>query len=152
MNDKIQVLVKKMEDAVDLDMPKYMTSGASGVDLYAHIKSTVTLNPGEYKLISTGIAIELPIDFEAQIRGRSGLAAKYGIGLVNGIGTIDADYRGEIKVILINWGAEPFLIKRGDRIAQMVIQRVEQAEFILTESLTDSERGMGGFGHTGINK
>ncbi|MDF2615298.1 MAG: deoxyuridine 5-triphosphate nucleotidohydrolase Dut [Clostridia bacterium] len=149
MNKKVNLFIKKIEGAEDLEIPKYMTSGASGVDLYAHVKETTILGPGEYKLISTGIAIELPIGFEAQIRGRSGLAAKHGIGLVNGIGTIDADYRGEIKVILINWGRIPFEIQRGDRIAQMVVQRVEQVNFILTDTLTNTKRGEGGFGHTG---
>jgi len=151
MNEKMSLLIKKVEGAEDLEIPKYMTSGASGVDLYAHVNDTVILNPGEYKLISTGIAISLPLGFEAQIRGRSGLAAKHGIGLVNGIGTIDVDYRGEIKVILINWGKEPFYIQRGDRIAQMVMQRVEQVDFIVTDTLDSTERGQGGFGHTGKN-
>lgn len=151
MNEKVTLKVKKTEGAEDLELPKYMTSGSSGVDLYAHVKDEVILNPGEYKLISTGIAIELPLGYEAQIRGRSGLAAKHGIGLVNGVGTIDADYRGEIKVILINWGNTPFYIQRGDRIAQMVVQRIEQVNFIVTDLLTCTDRGAGGFGHTGKN-
>ncbi len=149
MSEKIKVLIKQSDGAEDLQLPKYMTPGAAGVDLYAHVTREIILNPGEYQLISTGIAIELPEGFEAQIRGRSGLAAKYGIGLVNGIGTIDADYRGEIKVILINWGTQPFIIQRGDRIAQMVIQRIYQAEFGLSDHLSTTERGVGGFGHTG---
>ncbi|WP_069997804.1 dUTP diphosphatase [Cellulosilyticum sp. I15G10I2] len=151
MCEKIKVYLKKIEGAEDLEVPKYMTNGAAGVDLYAHVKEAVILKPGEYKIIATGIAIELPEGFEAQIRGRSGLAAKHGIGLVNGIGTIDADYRGEIKVILINWGTGPFSIQRGERIAQMIIQRVCQAEFVLTDSLSTTHRGEGGFGHTGQN-
>jgi dUTP pyrophosphatase len=100
-------------------------------------------------LVPTGISIELPDGYEAQIRGRSGLAVKYGIGLVNGIGTIDSDYRGEIKVILINWGTEPFIIHDGDRIAQMVIAQYHTIEWELSHSLNDSDRGAGGFGHTG---
>lgn len=152
MDHMIKVYIKKLEDAKDLDLPKYMTYGAAGVDLHANVKEEVVLHPGEYKLISTGIAIELPLGFEAQIRGRSGLAAKYGIGLVNGIGTIDADYRGEIKVILINWGNTAFKIQRGDRIAQMVVQHVPQVEFVLTNTLSSTERAEGGFGHTGKNK
>ena len=100
-------------------------------------------------MVPTGISIELSEGFEAQIRGRSGLAVKYGIGLVNGIGTIDSDYRGEIKVILINWGDEPFVIHDGDRIAQMVIASYQTIEWELSQNLSDSERGAGGFGHTG---
>lgn len=149
MDKKIQVKIKKMDNAQDIDFPKYMTQGASGVDLYANIIAPLILNPGEYQLIPTGISLELPPGFEAQIRGRSGLAAKHGIGLVNGIGTIDADYRGEIKVILINWGKSPFSIERGDRIAQMVISRIEQVSFTISYQLNDTERGAEGFGHTG---
>lgn len=149
MVEKVNVCIKKIEGAEDLEIPRYMTDSAAGVDLYAHILEDVVLHPGEYKIIPTGIAIQLPEGFEAQIRGRSGLAAKYGIGLVNGIGTIDADYRGEIKVILINWGTNPFNIHRGDRIAQMVIQNIHQVHFVLTDSLDRTSRGDGGFGHTG---
>jgi dUTP pyrophosphatase len=149
VDEKIRVFIKRLSGAEDLKVPQYMTKGSSGVDLCAHIHEEYLLEPGEYALISTGIAIELPEGFEAQIRGRSGLAAKHGVGLVNGIGTIDADYRGEIKIILINWGKEPFKINRGDRIAQMVIQRVEQVDLILTDRLGTTLRGDGGFGHTG---
>jgi dUTP pyrophosphatase len=152
MSEKICLSIKKIEGAEDLDIPKYMTNGASGVDLYANVIDDVILMPGEYKLISVGIALEIPVGFEAQIRARSGLAAKYGVGLVNGIGTIDADYRGEIKVILINWGNAPFHVHRGDRIAQMVVQKSLQVDFIVTETLTPTLRGSGGFGHTGKNK
>jgi dUTP pyrophosphatase len=130
-------------------LPSYETKGSAGMDLRADLDEPFTLGPGQRYLVPTGISIELPDGYEAQIRGRSGLAVKYGIGLVNGIGTIDSDYRGEIKVILINWGNEPFVIKDGDRIAQMVIAQYHTIEWELSHSLNDSDRGAGGFGHTG---
>ncbi|HQA85850.1 MAG: dUTP diphosphatase [Clostridiales bacterium] len=146
----IKVYIKQTDNAKDLPLPQYMSEEASGADLYANVLSDVTLNPGEYKLIPTGIMLELPFGYEAQVRARSGLAAKYGIGLVNGIGTIDSDYRGEIKVIMINWGEEPFAIKRGDRIAQLVFQKIEHVQFELSNNLTSTNRSSGGFGHTGV--
>ena len=132
-------------------LPEYETKGSAGVDLQAYIESPIILKPMERKLVPTGLFIELPEGYEAQVRARSGLAIKHGISLVNGIGTIDSDYRGEIKVILINLGNEDFTINSGDRIAQMVFIIHEQAEFELTEELQDTERGAGGFGHTGIH-
>lgn len=133
--------------------PKYETEGSAGMDLTAFLpEEKIILPPGERALVPTGTYIELEPGFEAQIRGRSGLAAKYGIGLVNGIGTIDSDYRGEIKVILINWGSENFEIQDGDRIAQMVISKYERVQWKPVENLEElskSERGTGGFGHTG---
>ena len=131
-------------------LPFYETDGSAGMDLRAFIEEPVTLKPGQRMLIPTGLYIELPVGYEAQIRARSGLAIKKGIGLVNGIGTIDSDYRGEIKVILINWGEEDFVIENGDRIAQMVIARYERIEWEQTEDLSETERGSGGFGHTGV--
>lgn len=131
-------------------VPEYETKGSAGVDLQANIEDSIILKPMERKLIPTGLSIELPEGYEAQVRARSGLAIKHGISLVNGIGTIDSDYRGEIKVILINLGAENFTINSGDRIAQMVFIKHEQAEFELTEVLQATERGAGGFGHTGV--
>lgn len=148
--DLVKVYVKQTDDAKDLPLPQYMTEEASGADLYANVLNHVVLNPGEYKLIPTGIMLELPFGYEAQVRARSGLAAKYGIGLVNGIGTIDSDYRGEIKVIMINWGKEPFTIKRGDRIAQLIFQKIERVHFELSNDLTSTDRSSGGFGHTGL--
>lgn len=133
-------------------LPAYETEGAAGMDLKAWLDEPVTLKPGQHKMIPTGISIELPAGYEAQIRARSGLAAKKGIGLVNGIGTIDSDYRGEIKIILINWGEEDFVINNGDRIAQMVIAKYERITWQETEKLNDTQRGSGGFGHTGISK
>jgi len=119
------------------------------MDLYAAVDQDVLIMPGERKLIPTGIAIAVPMGYEAQIRPRSGLAFKKGVGLVNSPGTIDADYRGEIGIMAINLGAEPFTIRRGDRIAQMIINRVYHASLELTEELDKTERDSGGFGHTG---
>jgi len=131
-------------------IPEYETKGSAGVDLQAYVENPVVLNPMERALVPTGIFIEIPEGYEAQVRARSGLAIKHGISLVNGIGTIDSDYRGEIKVILINLGDKEFIINSGDRIAQMVFIKHEQADFELTEELNDTERGAGGFGHTGV--
>ncbi|NLJ57394.1 MAG: dUTP diphosphatase [Tissierellia bacterium] len=131
-------------------LPEYETKGSAGVDLQAFLETPIVLKPMERALVPTGLFIELPESYEAQIRARSGLAIKHGISLVNGIGTIDSDYRGEIKIILINLGKEDFTINNGDRIAQMVITKHEQAEFELVEDLNETERGAGGFGHTGI--
>jgi dUTP pyrophosphatase len=131
-------------------LPSYETEGAAGMDIAAYIEEDVTIFPGKTAIVKTGLYIELPAGYEAQIRARSGLAAKHGIGLVNGVGTIDSDYRGEIKVILINWGEEPVTIKNGDRIAQMVICRYEKAKFIESDKLSETGRNQGGFGHTGL--
>lgn len=120
------------------------------MDLKAYTENDITLMPGERALIPTGIFIELPQGYEAQIRARSGLAVKHGISLVNGIGTIDSDYRGEIRVSMINLGNEPFIIKNGDRVAQMVIAKYETVEWDQVDELDDTERGEGGFGHTGV--
>lgn len=126
-----------------------MTDHAAGVDLHASLDAAFTLQPGERALVPTGIAMELPPGFEAQVRPRSGLALRHGIALVNSPGTIDADYRGEIGVILINLGSEPFTVTDGERIAQMVFARCERAEFIEVDELGETGRGAGGFGHTG---
>ena len=131
-------------------LPQYKTPGASGVDLMANLNEPVVLKPLERYLVPTGLFVEIPDGYEAQIRGRSGLAINSGISLANGIGTIDSDYRGEIKVILINLGTEPFEIKHGDRIAQMVLCKYEKIDFELVEDLNDTERGTNGFGHTGL--
>lgn len=133
----------------DIPLPRYMTPQSSGMDLYAAIKEQEVILTGSIAVIPTGIAIALPPGFEAQIRPRSGLAFKHGIGIINSPGTIDADYRGEIKVALINLGARPYTIRRGDRIAQMVIQKVYQADLEVVDVLEDTERNEGGFGHTG---
>lgn len=133
-----------------LQLPKPATDHAAGVDLRAAMTGTLTLAPGARELIPTGVAIALPEGFEAQIRPRSGLAIRYGLTCLNSPGTVDADYRGEIKVILANTGSEPVEIARGERIAQMVIQEVPRVSFREVEALPDSDRGDGGFGHTGV--
>ena len=135
------------------DTPKYKTSGSAGMDLTAYLKEMVVLAPGDRELIPTGIFIELPTGYEAQIRARSGLAVKHGISLTNGVGTIDSDYRGEIKVSIINHGHRDFVVQNGDRIAQMVIAKYETAEWEVVNEigeLEETSRGSGGFGHTGV--
>ena len=144
----MRVEIKRIH-AHDLPLPEYMTHGASGVDLYAAVEDEQIIAPGKHVLISTGIAISIPSGYEAQIRPRSGLALKYGITLLNTPGTIDADYRGEIKVIVINLGSEEYILKRGERIAQMVFAQVAQAELVEVATLDETDRGEGGFGHTG---
>ena len=142
-------LYVKNYHAADLPLPAYMTPEAAGMDLFAAVTEPLLLPPGDRVLVPTGLQIALPAGFEGQIRPRSGLAVKHGITVLNSPGTIDADYRGEIKVILINLGQEPYTITRGDRIAQLIVSKVEKASIILCEELPDSERGSGGFGHTG---
>ena len=149
--ENIKVKVKRVRGNRDKDvpLPAYMSSHASGMDLFAVVDSELVLHPGEIKLIPTGIAVALPYGFEAQIRPRSGLALKHGLGLVNSPGTIDADFRGEICVIAINFGTKPITIKRGDRIAQMVVGQVCRASIELVEELDITSRGILGFGYTG---
>ncbi|MCT4687429.1 dUTP diphosphatase [Vallitalea sp.] len=146
---KVKVYVEQTDSGKILPLPKYMSKDAAGMDLYACLEDDVVLEKGKIKLIPTGLKIALPSGYEAQIRPRSGLALKHGISLVNTPGTIDADYRGEIKVIMINFGEEDFTIKHGERIAQMVINKIEQVELEVTDGLENTERGSGGFGHTG---
>ena len=132
------------------ELPEYLTEGSAGMDLKASLPEKLILRPGERYLVPTGLSIELPPGVEAQIRPRSGLAVKWGIGMVNGVGTIDSDYRGEIKIPLINWGQEDFVIRPGDRIAQMVLARYERVEWIASDELDRTDRGASGFGHTGV--
>ena len=132
------------------ELPVYATSQSAGMDLRANIDTPVVLQPMERRLVPTGLYIALPVGFEAQVRPRSGLALKHGLTVLNSPGTIDADYRGEIMVLLINFSNEPFTINDGERIAQMVIARHEQAEFVEVETLDETERGEGGYGHTGV--
>lgn len=146
----MNLLIKKTQNAKDLPLPKFMTAGSAGMDLFANVENEIIVNQGSFKLIPTGIAITLPVGFEAQIRPRSGLAVKYGISIVNTPGTIDSDYRGEINVIMINFGDKPFVINRGDRIAQMVINKIEIPEIIEVDCLEETQRGVGGFGSTGF--
>jgi dUTP pyrophosphatase len=145
----VKISIKKKDGCEDLPLPKYATQGSSGMDLCADVEGEVTILPGEIKLISSGIYLSIPLGFEAEIRPRSGLALKHGISLVNTPGTIDSDYRGLLSLIMINHGKEPFKVKRGERIAQMVIKEVIRAEIKLTDSLDDTLRSVGGFGHTG---
>ncbi len=133
----------------DIPLPRYMTTQSAGMDICAALEANLVLTPGRICLVPTGFAMALPDGFEAQIRPRSGLAVKHGIGIINAPGTIDADYRGEVKVALINLSQEPVTLKRGDRIAQMVIQQVYQARINVVQQLDDTDRSAGGFGHTG---
>ena len=144
-----KVQIKKLDHALDLPLPQYATLQSAGMDLSAAIENDITLRAGEIHIVPTGIAIALPHNTEAQIRPRSGLAAKHGITVLNAPGTIDADYRGEIKAILINHSKEDFIITRGMRIAQMVISNYIQADLHELGSLDDTTRGIGGFGSTG---
>ncbi len=146
----MDIYIKKLESAMDLPLPRFMTNGAAGMDLYANVREETVIFPKKIKLIPTGISIALPVGYEAQIRPRSGLAIKYGISLVNTPGTIDSDYRGEINLIMINFGENSFIINRGDRIAQMVINRIEIPNIIEVKELEDTNRGAGGFGSTGL--
>jgi dUTP pyrophosphatase len=146
----LKIYIKRLKKNNSLSLPQYMTEGSSGMDLFASLEEDVILEPGERRLIPTGISIAIPEGFEGQIRPRSGLALHKGIGILNGPGTIDSDYRGEICVLLINLGKEPFIIHNGDRIAQLVISRVFRAILIEADDLPASKRQDGGFGHTGI--
>lgn len=131
-------------------IPEYKTAGAAGADLYALVESPITIPAGKFAMIPTGLFFEIPEGYEVQVRPRSGLAAKNGVTVLNTPGTIDSDYRGEIKVILINLGDKDFVVNSGERIAQMVIAPVTQAGFEITDTLSDTERGAGGFGSTGV--
>lgn len=144
------VRIKKLEHGKTMDLPAYATKQSAGMDLMAAIDEAVVIEPGERMIIPTGIAIGLPDGFEAQIRPRSGLAAKYGLTVLNTPGTIDADYRGEIKVILVNLSQEAYTVEKHARIAQMVIARYEHVHLTHVDSLEDTERGTGGFGSTGV--
>lgn len=151
MSTKVTVELQRLAHAEGLPLPAYQTVEAAGLDLTAAVPDgePLTLAPGRYALVPTGLAIALPAGHEAQVRPRSGLAAKHGVTVLNSPGTIDADYRGEIKVILINHGPAPFVIKRGERIAQMVIAPVVQAALVPVAELSATDRGAGGFGSTG---
>ena len=150
MQPKVRVRRLRPESDADLPLPTYQTAEAAGVDLHAANVAPLALGPGERALVPTGLAFALPAGWEAQIRPRSGLALKKGILIPNSPGTIDSDYRGEVQIIVLNASQESFLIRRGDRIAQMVIAPVHQAVFEETDSLDETERGAGGFGHTGV--
>lgn len=145
----IDLLKLNPEKNKDLPLPCYMTASSAGMDIFAALEADLVLEPGRIGLVPTGFAMALPEGYEAQIRPRSGLAVKHGIGIINSPGTIDADYRGEVKVALINLGPAPVILKRGERIAQMVIHEVQRARINVVQKLDDTDRSSGGFGHTG---
>ena len=144
--------IVRLPHAKDLPLPQYATAGSAGMDLHAANDSDVVIEPGKRAIVPTGIALEIPEGYEAQVRPRSGLAANHGITLLNAPGTIDSDYRGEVKAILINHGDAPFTVTRGMRIAQMVIAQHVRASFVEAETLSETARGAGGHGSTGLNK
>ncbi len=146
----IEVRILRLPHAKGLPLPGYATDGAAGADLCAAVESELVLHPGERIAVPTGLVLEIPNGYEGQVRPRSGLAIKAGLTIVNAPGTIDSDYRGELKVLMINLGSDPFSIRRGARIAQLLIAPVSRASFIETEDLTTSVRGEGGFGSTGM--
>jgi dUTP pyrophosphatase len=150
-NPILKLMKLRPDQDGDIPLPKYMTPFSSGMDICAAIETDMILNPGDIGLIPSGFAVSIPEGYEAQIRARSGLAVRHGIGIINSPGTIDSDYRGEIKVAVINWGKHPFTFHRGDRIAQMVFQKVYQVQIELTEKLDETFRDSGGFGHTGLS-
>jgi dUTP pyrophosphatase len=148
MIEEVRISIRRLPGTEDLPLPSYMTEQAAGMDLFAAVVSPMTIFPGERNLVPTGVVVALPEGYEAEVRPRSGLALKHGVTLVNAPGTIDADYRGEVGVILINHGAAPFIVRRGDRIAQMVVHRVCRVVWAACGELSATERGNGGFGHT----
>lgn len=147
--DCVRVGVARLPGNDDLPLPEYMSDGASGMDLPAAVREPVTIPPGEVVHVPTGIAVEVPPGHEGQVRSRSGLALRHGVFVLNGPGTVDSDYRGEVGVVLANFGREAFVVRRGDRVAQLVIAEVSRAEWVESEDLRPSARQEGGFGHTG---
>lgn len=149
---KVTIKVKRISEQYnDIPLPEYETTGASGMDIRAAIDDELIIKSGSYGLVPTNLSVEIPKGYEIQVRGRSGLAVRHGIGILNAPGTIDSDYRGEIKIILFNFGQQDFVIKRGDRIAQLVLSKVNFINWETTEKISKSKRGKGGFGHTGKN-
>jgi dUTP pyrophosphatase len=147
--ETIRIELKRKPGTEDIPLPEYMSAHASGLDLRAAVDAPLTIAPGEVRLVPTGLYVAIPPGFEGQVRARSGLALRHGLFVVNGPGTIDSDYRGEVGVILGNFGREPYVVERGARIAQFVVQRVVRAELELRDDLPDTGRSHGGFGHTG---
>ncbi|MHB8844170.1 MAG: dUTP diphosphatase [Nitrospirota bacterium] len=150
MSEHLTVKILQLHNSAGLPVPHYQTEHSAGVDLYAAVEGELVIGPGAWKLVPTGIAVAIPEGYEGQVRPRSGLALKHGIGMLNGPGTIDADYRGEIGIILFNFSDRQFLIRRGDRIAQMVFAKLAKASFSVVSELPETRRGSGGFGHTGV--
>ena len=149
MDNVIKILLKRVPGYTG-PLPKYISPGAAGADIAAYLTEEMTLKPREWAAVPTGISMAIPPGFECQVRPRSGLALKHGVTLLNSPGTIDSDYRGEIKVILINLGREPFVVRNGDRIAQLIVAPVSRAVFEETDRLPETDRGDGGFGHSGV--
>lgn len=148
----LKIRINRLSDATnDVPLPAYATDGSAGMDIHAAVTEPMEIPAGKTVLVPTGFSMEIPVGFEAQIRPRSGLAVKNSIGIMNAPGTIDSDYRGEVKVILTNFGSAPFTVQRGDRIAQMVVARYERVQWEESDSLTATQRGAGGFGHTGTS-
>lgn len=146
----VRIRVRRLPHGLGLPLPTYATVGAAGADLHAAVQEPMSLDPGERAAVPTGLFLEIPPGYEGQVRPRSGLAMRQGVTVVNAPGTVDSDYRGEVKVLLINLGRDPFIIARGDRIAQLVVAPVEQAEFTESAELSGTDRGGGGFGSTGV--
>ena len=150
MSDIVEIKIKRLNPEFDdIPVPSYATSGSAGMDVRAAVKDEIIVEQNSITLVPTNLSVEIPQGYEIQVRPRSGLAANHGIGILNSPGTIDSDYRGEIKIIMINLGKEKFTIKRGDRIAQLVVSKVFTANLIQSDDLNHSKRGKGGFGHTG---
>ena len=149
--EEVRLLVRRREGCDDLPLPRYMSSGASGMDLHAAVDAPIVIEPGQVRLVPTGIHIALPEGYEAQVRPRSGLALKHGVTVLNAPGTVDSDYRAEVGVILANLGSRPFTVERGMRVAQMVVCRVEKAHVVQVEELGTTDRQFGGFGSTGLH-
>ncbi len=150
MPDHLIVPITRLKHAEGLPLPQYQTEHSAGVDLCAAVDKETVIEAGAWRLVPTGISVAIPEGYEGQVRPRSGLALRSGMGLLNAPGTIDADYRGEVSIILFNFSDKPFIIQRGDRIAQLVFAKVARARFVQVDALTDTTRGAGGFGHTGV--
>ncbi len=150
MSDEIKIKIKRLSDEfADVELPHYATAGSAGMDIRAAIKEDLIIEQGKVELIPTNLSVEIPVGYEIQVRPRSGLAANHSIGILNSPGTIDSDYRGEVKIIVMNFGKENFKISRGDRIAQLIVSKVYTAKIEEVKNLNSSHRGEGGFGHTG---
>lgn len=147
----MKLKIQRIDNSIDNPLPFYATDHASGLDISSSSKNEIVLQPMETKLIPTNLIIEIPVGFEGQIRPRSGLAIKHNIGIINSPGTIDADYRGELKILLTNFGSRAYIVKFGDRIAQLIINKIEKAEIEVNNNLSKTKRDSGGFGHTGLN-
>jgi len=150
MPQEIEIKFKRLRKELDhISLPSYATKGSAGLDIYAALENPMTIAKGSIEMVPTNISVEIPEGYEIQVRPRSGLAAKHGIGILNSPGTIDSDYRGEIKIIIINLGKEDFRIQPAERIAQLVVSKIYTAKFVETKELNNTSRGEGGFGHTG---